>query len=158
MNYWIIRLIHRHSSVNFKCFQKLGIHPGQLPVLKTVYEREGISLRELANVLHVKPPTVTVTVKRLEKTGLVYKQGDQEDLRVNRIFLTEKGKSINKEISALLDKNEKILTAGFSQEEKEALYGFFERMIENLDQAKRELRDSDNLSSGCQNPEILVKY
>lgn len=132
MNYWIIRLIHRYSAVNFKCFQKMGLHPGQLPVLKTVYEKEGISLRELADVLHVKPPTVTVTVKRLEKTGLVYKQADQEDLRVNRIFLTEKGKGITKEISVLLDKNEKILTAGFSREEKETLYSYFERMIENL--------------------------
>lgn len=132
MNYWIIRLIHRYSAVNFKCFQKMGLHPGQLPVLKTVYEKEGISLRELADVLHVKPPTVTVTVKRLEKTGLVYKQADREDLRVNRIFLTEKGKGIIKEISVLLDKNEKILTAGFSREEKETLYSYFERMIENL--------------------------
>ena len=75
---------------------------------------------------------MTVTVKRLEKTGLVYKQADQEDLRVNRIFLTEKGKGITKEISVLLDKNEKILTAGFSREEKETLYSYFERMIENL--------------------------
>lgn len=132
MNYWIIRLIHRYSAVNFKCFQKMGLHPGQLPVLKTVYEKEGISLRVLADVLHVKPPTVTVTVKRLEKTGLVYKQADREDLRVNRIFLTEKGKGIIKEISVLLDENEKILTAGFSREEKEALYSYFERMIENL--------------------------
>lgn len=132
MDYWITRLIHRYSSASFKNFQDLGIHPGQLPVLKMVYEKEGISLGEMAERLHIKPPTVTVTVKRLEKAGLVCKQADEEDLRVSRIFLTEKGKSINKELSILLEKNEKKLTEGFSREEIETLCGYFQRMIENL--------------------------
>lgn len=134
INSWLIRLIHGYSSVNFKKFMELGIHPGQLPVLKTIYEKEGISLRALADAIHIKPPTVTVTVQRLEKSGLVYKKADSADQRISRIYLTEKGKDIQAEIVRLIDENEKILTRGFSEEERELLRSFFERMVKNLRQ------------------------
>lgn len=134
INSWLIRLIHNYSSMNFKKFTGLGIHPGQLPVLKLVSEREGISPRALADAIHIKPPTVTVTVQRLEKAGLVYKKADPVDQRVSRIYLTEKGKDIQKEIIHLIDENERILTRDFSGEELEQLRSFFERMVKNLQQ------------------------
>lgn len=132
LNVWVIRLMHRYSAVNFKKFMEHGIHPGQLPVLKTVYGHEGISLRDLAMELHVKPPTVTVTVKRLEKAGMVSKKTDPEDLRVSRIYLTEKGKNSMEESLKLLNENAQILTRGFSSEEIDMLCGYFKRMTDNL--------------------------
>jgi DNA-binding MarR family transcriptional regulator len=132
INSWLVRMIHSYASVNFKKFKELGIHPGQLPVLRTVYDREGISLRELANAIHVKPPTVTVTIQRLEKAGLVYKKADPADQRVSRIYLTEEGKNIHEEIQRLIDENEQLLIQGFSEEELELLCSFLERMTNNL--------------------------
>ncbi len=129
---YVIHLMHRYSSINFKKFQELGIHPGQFPVLGTVSRREGISLRELADFLHIKPPTVTVTVQRLEKAGLVCKKADPEDQRILRIYLTEKGKGIRQEMACLLAENEKKLTQGFSEEELIQLRKFLGRMTENL--------------------------
>lgn len=135
VNFWLIRMMHCYTSLSFKKFMELGVHPGQLPVLKNVYENEGISLRELAKRIHVRPPTVTVTIQRLEKAGLVYKKGDPEDLRVSRIYLTEEGKNIKMEVEALLDESERILTQNFSQEELVTLRSYFRRMVENLVQA-----------------------
>lgn len=134
INFWLIRLIHNYSAVNYKKFRNLGIHPGQLPVLKKVYEEEGISLKGLANAVHIKPPTVTVTIQRLEKAGLVYKKPDAEDQRVSRIYLTEKGKDLQMEIARLIHENEQLLTGGFSAEEMELLRSYFKRMVENLQQ------------------------
>lgn len=132
VNFWLVRMIHGYTSLSFKKFMELGVHPGQLPVLKSVYEEEGISLRELAKKIHVRPPTVTVTVQRLEKTGLVYKKTDPTDLRVNHIYLTDKGKDIQAKIRALLDENECTMTAGFSEEELTTLCSYFQRIVENL--------------------------
>lgn len=53
-----------------KCFgqmQELGIYPGQIPVLGLLAHKDGLSQREIAEKLHIKPPTVNVTVQRLEK-------------------------------------------------------------------------------------------
>lgn len=129
---WVVRLMHRYSSMNFNKFKELGLHPGQLPVMRLLQEHEGISLREMAEGLHIKPPTATVTVKRLEKAGMVCKRNDSEDMRVTRIYLTEKGKSITSEIHELMEENERILTEGFSRKEILQLCGFFRRMTENV--------------------------
>lgn len=78
-----------------KCFgqmQELGIYPGQIPVLGLVAKKDGLSQRELAKILNIKPPTVNVSVQRLEKAGFLYKKPDEKDQRVTRIYLTEKGK------------------------------------------------------------------
>lgn len=138
INFCLVRMIHSYTSLSFKKFMELGVHPGQLPVLKNVYENEGISLRELAKKIHVRPPTVTVTIQRLEKAGLVYKKADPVDLRVSRIYLTEEGKNIQIEIKALLDESEQILTQGFSEEELAVLRSYFERIVKNLVEAGAE--------------------
>lgn len=132
---WLIRFIHRYSAMNYKRFMEMGIHPGQLPVLRTLSEREGISQRELARELHVKPPTIAVTVKRMEKAELIYRQGDRADMRVNHIFLTEKGKNTGAAIESLMDENEQILMKGFSLEEQKQMQSYLGRMIQNLVEA-----------------------
>ena len=114
---WLVKMMHVYSSMNFTKFTVLGIHPGQIPVLSMIAEHEGISLRELADTIHIKPPTVTVTVQRLEKNSLVCKKPDPADQRVARIYLTEKGEKIKQEIKGLFEENERILTTGFSEAE-----------------------------------------
>ena len=47
-----------------KCFgqmQELGIYPGQIPVLGLLAYKDGLSQREIAEHLRIKPPTVNVT-------------------------------------------------------------------------------------------------
>ena len=75
-----------------KCFgqlQEVGIYPGQLPVLGMVARFDGLSQREIAEKLNIKPPTVNVSVQRLEKAGFICRKPDEKDQRVTRIFLTE---------------------------------------------------------------------
>lgn len=137
----LIRLMHRYSAMNYNKFMELGVHPGQFPVLKIIGEREGISQRQLAQILHVTPPTVAVTVKRLEKSEFVCRKTDPMDMRVSRMYLSEKGKSITKEIVTLMETNERILTTGFSEEELEQMKSLIGKMISNMDavsEAKRE--------------------
>ena len=83
-----------------KCFVKLkkvGIHPRQIPILAVLYRRGGCSQKELAQELGVKPPTVTVSIQRLEKNGLLIRRQDEKDLRVSRIYLSDAGNAIIKE-------------------------------------------------------------
>ena len=132
INSWFLRLMHQYSAINFKRFMDMGVHPGQIPVLRAVHEHAGISLREMAEKLHVKPPTVTVTVKRLEKAGFLYREPDWRDSRVSRIYETEKGKELSREIGQQVCEREVQLLDGFSEEEKAQLCDFFRRMSENL--------------------------
>ena len=60
-----------------KCFGKLkslGIHPRQMPILAVLWKEDGCSQKELASQLGVKPPTVTVSIQRLEKIGIIVRK------------------------------------------------------------------------------------
>lgn len=129
-----VHLMHQYTAMGYKKFMKLGIHPGQLPVLKILSQEEGASQRELAERIHVKPPTITVTVQRLEKAGMVRRESDWLDQRKSRIFLTDKGRKVVDEILEICRESEEALIGGFSDEELDQLRGYFMRMMENLRQ------------------------
>lgn len=129
-----VHLMHQYTTMGYKKFMNLGVHPGQLPVLKILSQEEGASQKELAERIHVKPPTITVTVQRLEKAGMVRREADWLDQRKSRIFLTDKGKEVVDEILEICRESEKALIEGFSEEELDQLRGYFLRMIENLKQ------------------------
>ena len=137
-----MRLLHRYTEVNFGRLKDLGVHPGQLPFINIISHREGISQRELAERLHVKPPTVAVTVKRLEKAKVIYRKPDPNDMRISRIYLTEKGIEVAEQIEVVVKANEKALTAGFSEEELELAKSFFDRMMQNLDVLSNQMAEA----------------
>ena len=119
-----------------KCFgqmQELGIYPGQIPVLGLLAYKDGLSQREIAEHLRIKPPTVNVTVQRLEKAGFLFRKADEKDQRVSRIYLTEKGKQAKERGMKRVEENETILLDGFSDAELCLLRRFLEQITANID-------------------------
>ena len=124
-----------------KCFgqmQDLGIYPGQIPVLGMVSKKEGLSQKELAEILRIKPPTVTVSVQRLEKAGFLYKKPDEKDQRIARIYLTEKGKETKARALQRIRENESVMLEGFSETEQCLLRRFLKQILENIDKIQPE--------------------
>ena len=91
----IQRLIMEISRMYMeKCFGKLkslGIHPRQMPILAVLWKEDGCSQKELASQLGVKPPTVTVSIQRLEKIGIIVRKQDEKDQRIRAEFLVVHG-------------------------------------------------------------------
>lgn len=131
--------VDRHFMT--KCFgqmQELGIYPGQITVLGLVAKKDGLSQRELAKILNIKPPTVNVSVQRLEKAGFLYKKPDEKDQRVTRIYLTEKGKETKAKALERIHKNEAVMLEGFSEAEQCLLRRFLEQILANIEKIQPE--------------------
>ena len=131
--------VDRHFMT--KCFgqmQELGIYPGQIPVLGLVAKKDGLSQRELAKILNIKPPTVNVSVQRLEKEGFLYNKPDEKDQRVTRIYLTEKGKETKAKALERIHKNEAVMLEGFSEAEQCLLRRFLEQILANIEKIQPE--------------------
>jgi DNA-binding MarR family transcriptional regulator len=62
----------------------------QLTVLNLV-RTEGVTLAELARRTMVAPTVITGIVDRLERQGLIRREADPRDRRVNRLVLTDLG-------------------------------------------------------------------
>ena len=95
--------------------------------------KDGLSQREIAEKLHIKPPTVNVTVQRLEKAGFLYREADEKDQRISRIYMTEKGKQAKESGMKKVQDNEKILLDGFSEEDLCLLRRFLDQITENIE-------------------------
>ena len=104
-----MRIDRRFMAKCFGQMQEVGIYPGQIPVLGLLAYKDGLSQREIAEKLRIKPPTVNVTVQRLEKAGFLYREADEKDQRISRIYLTEKGKQAKENGMKKVKENEKIL-------------------------------------------------
>ena len=70
-----------------------GITVHQLEVLRRLLEGEEMTMREVAQVLSVGPSGATQLVDRLEQRGLVTRERDPEDRRVQRVVPTERARA-----------------------------------------------------------------
>ncbi len=78
-----------------------GAHPGQAFSLWVLSKNDGISQTELADVLHVSRPTVTIMVKKMESAGLIERRPDAHDNRVVRLHVTDAGRALQADLHAV---------------------------------------------------------
>ena len=100
--------------------------------------QEGLSQREISKELGISPPTVAVSVKRLEKSGLVERKEDEKDQRRCRIYLTRQGKEIICNVKQCVEEKEALVFQGFTESEQCLTKRFFDQMIENLAEKKED--------------------
>lgn len=125
----VSRLHHERARAQFSA---LGLHRGQPPLLLALQEHEGRTHTELADVLHVTPATMTRMVQRLECAGFVQRQPDQNDQRVSRVFLTEKGRQTAERLQALFRTLDEETFTGLSPEEQATLHRLLLCVRDNL--------------------------
>lgn len=113
-------------------FNKIGLYPGQPPVLFALWRRDGLTQKELSEAVKVRPATISVILQRLEKAGFIQRQPDQEDLRRSRVFLTNQGKEIRMELEEALHQLEQELFAGFTADEISQAEIILAKMRDNL--------------------------
>ena len=105
---------------------------GQLPVLLTLYDEDGLTQTELADRTGVEQPTMAATLARMEQDGLIERSPDPADGRRVSVFLTRAGRRLERVlIDAVRAVNRRALR-GLSAEERALLYGLPERLRANL--------------------------
>jgi DNA-binding MarR family transcriptional regulator len=78
----------------FQEIEKYGIHGGQFQFLRSLSKKDSISQEELANIYHNHESTIARALKKLEDTGMVARNVDENNRRKNIITITEKGRDI----------------------------------------------------------------
>lgn len=127
-----VQLNRAYASKCFGQMAALGLHPGQIPIIMLLAEHEDMSQKDIAEELHVKPPTVNVMVQRMEKAGIIGRRHDPDDQRVIRVFLTEKGRQMKRCAARQVEKNEEYVLKGFTEAEKCLFRRFMEQIIDNI--------------------------
>ena len=112
--------------------RELDLHVGQDNFLCALWTSDGLTQVQLCEHLRCEAPTVTNMVKCLEKKGIVYRQSDESDGRVSRIFLTGKGQELREPILDRWRQQQAKLLEGIPHEERLLLRKLMKQMENNL--------------------------
>lgn len=115
----------------------ISITPERWSVLAILWEKDGCSQQEIARKTYKDKPATTRLIDKLEKEDFVVRTPDKRDRRINIIYLTEKGKHFQKEVSEIIDNT--ILKATQDISEKELL-----AVKETLDKIYFNIIDTNN--------------
>lgn len=121
-----------HRNIIDKNFRENGLYFGQPPILKYLSENDNATQKEIADFLHISPPSVATSLKRMEESGLVVRAADKKDARCNNLKLTEKGEKLSEYADKLFLSADEATFSDFTDEEIQTLIKFLERMNKNL--------------------------
>jgi DNA-binding MarR family transcriptional regulator len=107
----------------------LGIHAGQDRLLQELWHEDGITQRQLIERLSVEPPTVTGIVQRLEREGLVSREPDPDNRRVQRVYLTTAGRRLEDPVREVWREVEEGFLGDLSDSEREQLLRLLTKLV-----------------------------
>jgi DNA-binding MarR family transcriptional regulator len=109
--HWIedIDIIAAMISFTYRSVQKYlakelvqyNIGWGHFAILMSIYYQEGLSQDNLAQSKGFDKTMIAKSIRRLEREGFVYREIDQEDKRIKRLYITEKGKELRPEMKRI---------------------------------------------------------
>lgn len=136
---WELRLgflIHdvsrlRRSAFD-RCLKPLSVTRSQWWVLAYLSREDGMTQSQLAEELDIGKVAVGGLIDRLEKSGLVRRDADAGDRRVNRVFLEPKSKQLIARMRKISHRMNEQILVGLSDEQLEASAVTLDGMKANL--------------------------
>ncbi|HEX4151793.1 MAG TPA: MarR family transcriptional regulator [Steroidobacteraceae bacterium] len=113
--------------------EKLAVHgvtPIQYAILKVLGQQDGQSGAELGARLVMDSATMTGVIDRLQASGLLERQADADDRRIQRLFVTEQGRLLQKPMDAAMDQLNDEVTRNLG-EQGEVFWHALRRLGEN---------------------------
>ncbi len=128
--FWAAKRVLAHASAT--AFARHGVHEGQQYILLRLWDEDGLAPGELAKRLGLATPTVTRAAARMEAAGLLRRVPDERDRRLVRLFLTERGRALEKDIGREIDKLSERALGSLDQSERAALVRYLHSIRDNL--------------------------
>ncbi len=131
----IERSMHRHP-----------VHAGKRShgrgrLLSLLSEHDGITSHELAELLDVRPSSLSEMMSKLTEEELIVRTPDENDKRVSHISLNDKGKALLTEIETEREDDANRMTACFNDEELEQFSALCDKLCAHLEELDK--------NSGC---------
>jgi len=123
----LARTLHR----SFKQ-EGLDISQEQWTILAELWKGDGLTQQELALRTYRDKPAVTRLIDNLEKKDLLRRKVEESDRRINRIFLTKKGRELEVMAAERVKHTIERATEGIPEEDLLILKRTLYRVFDNL--------------------------
>lgn len=116
--------------------EPLGLTQAQWQTLAHLSRNEGLKQAQLADILEIRPITLTRLIDRLQAAGLVERRSDPDDRRAQRLYLTDAAQPLMAELWATAARVREKAMAGLPRERRELLVDTLAKMKANLSRAE----------------------
>ena len=114
-----------------------GVLPGAYPVIAWLMHLGETTQTELTRLIGVEQPTMAVTLRRMERDGIVQRTPDPAHGRKSVVQLTARGRRLSAVISAAAHDVQTIAAKGLSKAELDEFYRLAGLMTDNLNAERR---------------------
>ncbi len=122
--------LHRQFMV--RRLGESGVHPGQAACLHVLAHHDGIAQHDLAEALHIAPPTLSRMLRSMETGGLVERSADESDQRVMQVRLSDGGRAVGRDMRAALADHMPAAIAALSREERVELARLLDKLSSSM--------------------------
>lgn len=109
-----------------------GVTISQWTLLQQLWHQEGRSQVELQEMLGLEAATVSGLIQRMTNLGFVQRRPDPNDKRVQRVYLTERGRELQY-LTAPLEEVSACVFQGFTADEQEFFIRLLKRALLNFE-------------------------
>ncbi len=117
-------------------FKQEGLSLPQFGLMMCVLHTPGVHVHQVAEMLGVSTPTVSVSVRKLEREGWLRRKMDPADRRAARLFLSAKAEILAKQVSNRRRKYVNEFMEALTSTEQEQLLNLLEKAITNLEEKR----------------------
>ncbi len=110
--------------------EDMATSPSHLGLVEYVASNLDCGIQEMAEALNLSTPTVSISVRQLEKNGLVERKPHPDDGRAVQLFLTPKGKEVHQRANSFHRQKFEQLLAGLNEDERDTLLNLLERALD----------------------------
>lgn len=120
-----------------KLFSEYGLtefNGEQGKILYFLWKKDGLSSTDISLKTGLAINTLTNMLDKMEDEDLIYRKQSNRDKRKKYVFLTEKGKALERKSKIATDKMNEIFYKDFSVKEIEIFENMLRKIISNLEE------------------------
>ncbi len=139
LHYLLLRAFHYSNKTIVQKIPELDLFPGQPKILEYLLEHNGSIAKEIGEGCVLDKSTIANLLPRMEKQNLISKKPDTLDKRSSRIYLTEKGLYLAKEVKKICFAVDDKALNNISAAKKEQFLNTLNLVINNLKKGSKNL-------------------
>ncbi len=133
LGFIISRTNQKLSNYLTRKFKPYDITPEQWGLLNRLWEKDGVSQKELSEISIKDQTTVTRILDKLERKGLIKRQTSPDDRRSFLIFLTDNGRSLENKLVPIAYEVLDEALQGLSEEEIKQMKLLLNKIFMNIE-------------------------
>lgn len=130
--YQLINFSLKHRRVMQSYLDSTGVFHAQHRLLMLIAKNPDASQVDLAKMMDVSTATIAVSLKKLENGGYIKRETVQDDNRLNKIIITEKGNKVVSQSREIFEYTDKLVMDGITDEEKLTIYNILKKIDDNI--------------------------